>query len=146
MEKDSTKFFIKNKDRILSFAKFALSSMTAALIDMAVFQFLCFMLRGSFESKLYAGIATVIARVVSSTYNYLINYFVVFKSKEKHLGAVVKYAGQAALKMVLSAVVTTYILSLVATNFELFVKIPVDVALFFLGYVIQKLLVFRNNQ
>ena len=145
MEKDSTSFFIKNKDRIVSFAKFALSSITAALIDLAVFQLLCFMMRGSFESKLYAGIATVIARVLSSTYNYLINYFVVFKSKEKHLGAVIKYAGQAGLKMVLSAVGTTYLLSLVAARFELFIKIPVDVALFFLGYVIQRFLIFKNK-
>ena len=53
-----------------SFGRFLLSSLSSSVVDLILFQILCLLLGRS-----------VGARVISATYNYLINYFLFLQAK-----------------------------------------------------------------
>lgn len=124
------------------FLKFAASSFTASLIDLGLFYLGCEMLRDS-GLVWYATLCTVVARVASAAYNYLINYRLVFKSHANHRRAAALFLLMTVVKMAASAMLVTGILLLAGSGVpELLVKIPVDVGLFFLSYLFQKAKVY----
>ena len=90
----------------------------------------------------YLAVATVAARVLSATYNYLINYKVVFKSNQDHARASRRYLLLAVTQMLLSALLVTGGAALLPMLPGLLVKIIVDTILFFLSYYVQKRYVF----
>ena len=65
------------------FLKFAASSMTASVIDLGLFTLGCELLRNS-GLAWYTVLCTVVARIASAAYNYLINYRLVFRSHADH--------------------------------------------------------------
>lgn len=87
-------------------------------------------------------VATVGARAISSVSNYLLNYFLVFASKRKHYQSAVRYFLLAVLQMSVSAALTTGLFNLLSADVELFVKIPVDILLWFFSFQIQKRYVY----
>ena len=90
----------------------------------------------------YVAFATIGARGLSATYNYLANYFLVFASKEKHHKSLVKYILLAITQMACSATLTTLLVAWIGVSVELYAKIPVDVCLFLISYQIQKRVVY----
>ncbi len=122
------------------FLKYLASSLSSSLIDMTLFAILCHFLRGN--TIAYITIATVIARIVSATYNYLINYTFVFKSSNKRTTTFVKYAGLAIVQMCASALLVNIGVLLLSGVPEVSVKIVVDIILFFISYKIQQIFVF----
>ena len=86
--------------------------------------------------------ATVAARVLSSLCNYLINYFLVFQSHTAHGRSASLYTVITVLKTLASALLVAWLAALLPAVPELGLKIPVDVALFFLNYLAQKALVY----
>lgn len=126
-----------------AFGKFVFSSFSASVIDLSIFQVLCFILRGD-ESDLYVAIATMGARIVSAVYNYFINYFLVFKSTSRHKNSAVRYFLLAIAQMACSAVLVSEFCDMVNVSMELIVKIPVDVILFLVSFQIQKRYVYRK--
>ena len=125
-----------------AFIKFILSSFSSSLVNIGIFQILCILLKRGFQGAQYVALATVLARIVSAVYNYSINYYFVFKSKEKHAKSSLKYFTLAVLQMLCSAVLTTVLIALLGTQIELAVTIPVDLVLFFASYKIQQKFIY----
>lgn len=123
--------------------KFLLSSLSSAVIDLALFQVFCKCFR-PIDAVFYVTIAAVAARVISATYNYLVNYSLVFKSEENKWKAFGKYALLAVIQMTLSASLVTLGVYLLSAVPELVVKIVVDVFLFVVSYWIQREFVFKK--
>lgn len=127
----------------VQFLKFMFTSLSSSLIDLILFAVFCFFLKPQFA--FYVGLATVLARVISATYNYLMNYKVVFKSKEHLVKAAFKYIFLAILQMGSSAVLVSIGVMLLSFLPEVVTKAVVDTVLFFLSYTIQQRYVFRKK-
>lgn len=123
------------------FFKFLISSLSSSLLDLWLFALFCSMLIG-INPQWYVALATILARILSAVYNYLVNYAVVFKSKEKHGRSAAKYFGLAIIQMCMSALLVTVGVRIFYMVTELAVKIVVDVILFFISYVIQNRYIF----
>lgn len=135
---------IKDSARIyLIFAKFLFSSLSSSVVDLLLFSLLCLILKGkNWGEVTYITAATVLARVVSAAYNYLMNYKMVFKSKETVGKTGIKYLLLAVVQMGCSALLVN-LLYPVFGGLEVLVKMPVDILLFFASFVIQRELVYR---
>lgn len=127
--------------KIINIVKYSISSLSSSGIDLLLFQFLCAILRES-SNRHHIIIATIIARIVSSIYNYLLNYVWVFESKTKYTSSIIKYFTLVAVQMVISSCLVTWLYQIVNIKFELIIKIPIDLFLFVVNYVIQKKVVF----
>ena len=123
------------------FLKFVFSSLSASVVDLAAFHFLSLWLQ-PLSPAWYITIATVAARILSSLYNYTVNYFFVFESKENKGKSLVKYYAVAAAKLALSALLVTLGSRIFPGTASVVIKMVVDTALFFAGYRIQRELVF----
>lgn len=126
----------------LEFGKFLLSSLSSSIIDLFLFTLFCKFLRGRFWGVSYVASATICARIISAMYNYLINYLLVFKSRKGYISSAGRYALLAVTQMFCSAMLTTMLYKLLPVQLEVVVKLPVDCALFFISYVIQKRIVY----
>lgn len=124
-----------------AFLRFIISSLSSSLIDLTLFQVFCLILKGSISWD-YVIVATVLARIISAIYNYLMNYFFVFKSKKSYGKSAIKYVCLAVVQMMLSAFLTSSLVKLLSVSVELFVKIPVDLVLFLISYKIQKKFIY----
>ena len=125
------------------FVKYIFSSVSACLLDLAIFAAAC----GLLEQKhptMYITYATVSARAISAVYNYLINYRIVFKSKENPGKAAVKYFLLAAVQMSCSALLVTVLNRIWPSGTEVVFKAMVDTILFFVSYAIQQRFVFKE--
>lgn len=125
------------------FLKYSLASFSSSIIDLLLFTVLCHFLRGDMAA--YVAVCTVLARLVSATYNYLMNYKLVFKSRENPGKAACEYALLAVVQMSLSALLCTGGVGLLPFVPEALVKIVVDTALFFASYYMQQRVVFRKS-
>ena len=125
-----------------AFARFVLSSMSAAAIDLALFQIFCALLKKNFAGAEYIVPATILARIISAAYNHTVNYFLVFNGRRKYGQSAARYFCLAAVQGCVSAALTAAIFSAVQSDWELYVKIPVDIALFFVSYAVQKKFVY----
>lgn len=126
-----------------AFFRFLLSSLSSSVLDLALFSFFCVLFRGHFIGTLYAAAATAAARIISASYNYLVNYSVVFHSRGSHKSTFIRYFILACIQMACSAGLVALLLMLMPAAPELAVKIPVDVVLFFASYTIQREIVYR---
>lgn len=124
-----------------AFLRFIISSLSSSLIDLTLFQVFCLVLKGSIDWD-YVIVATVMARIISAIYNYLMNYFFVFKSKKSYGKSAFKYVCLAIVQMMLSAFITSSLIKLLNVSVELLVKIPVDIILFLISYKIQKKFIY----
>lgn len=146
IEENKTSHFhvIKDSARIyLIFAKFLFSSLSSSVLDLLLFSLFCYLLKGdSWGSVTYITAATILARVASAVYNYFLNYKVVFKSRSTVRRTGIKYFLLALVQMACSALLVNVLYS-VFGGWEVLVKIPVDVLLFFASFVIQRELVYK---
>jgi putative flippase GtrA len=90
----------------------------------------------------YIALATVLARVISSVYNCLINAKVVFKTRSNLAYSCVKYFSLVIVQMCASALLTTLGVALIPVFPEVVVKAMVDTVLFFCSFYIQRRFVF----
>ena len=136
---------VRDSIRIYSiFGKFMFSSLSSSVVDLVLFALFCGLLRQPGGGLAYLTWATVLARVLSATYNFGINYKVVFKSTASRGGAALRYFALAVVQMSLSALLVRGLFPLLHVN-ELLVKIPVDVLLFFLSFQIQREFVYKKK-
>ena len=106
IEENKTSHFnpLRDSARIYAvFGKFLFSSLSSSVVDLALFSLFCMLLNSFVSGTLYITLATVCARVISATYNYLLNYKLVFKSREHHGMAASKYFFLAVVQMACSA-------------------------------------------
>jgi putative flippase GtrA len=126
------------------FLKFLFSSVSSSVLDLCLFSIFISILNG--KCSHYIALATILARTISATYNYTINYKIVFHSDADHANSAMKYFGLAVGQMFCSAVLTTGGCYLLPEISELIVKIIVDVVLFFISYFIQREFVFKKGK
>ena len=125
------------------FVTFIISSLSSSVIDIVLFGILCHIFKASMPIT-YVTISTIAARIVSATYNYLINYKIVFKSKENVGMSALKYIILAIVQMACSAALVTMFVAVFPVGLEVLFKILVDTLLFFVSYKIQQKLVFQK--
>ncbi|PWM62324.1 MAG: hypothetical protein DBX91_02965 [Subdoligranulum variabile] len=131
------------KAAAVRFGKFSLSSLSSSVVDLAAFALLCEALRPAMPEAVAIIAATIAARVLSSLCNYLINYFLVFHSHTAHGRSASLYTVITVIKTLASALLVAALAGLLpAAVPELAIKIPVDVALFFVNYLVQKAIVY----
>ena len=122
--------------------KFCAASIAGFGVDILLFTLFLHIFRGM---KVYLVepivAATVLARILSATVNYLINHKAVFKSKKSSKRSFPRYAILCVIQMALSAALVTWICSLGASSATL-VKLVVDLFLFLLSFQIQRRWVF----
>ena len=135
---------LKDSIRIYAvFGKFLISSFSSSLVDLLLFTMFCHLTRTvSFGIMDYIMASTIFARVLSATYNFLINYKVVFKSRKNTSGAVVRYIMLAVCIMLASGFLVGRLHGLTSLP-EVVVKIPVDCLLFLLSFFVQREYVYR---
>ncbi len=136
--KDSVRIY---KVILGTFFKYTLSSLSSFLVDYGIFCGLIYAMgRNAATDSRSIWIATVVARICSSMFNYMINKKVVFKSKRGastlamyYCLCVVQMAASAALVALLN---TTGFIPQIG-------KIVVDTLLFVISFRIQKLIIFK---
>jgi len=89
-------------------------------------------------------IATIIARVISSFINYLLNKNRVFKSEEKNSRTVIKYYLLVIIQMFISALLVKILYNRININ-PTIIKVPVDLFIFVCNYLIQKKFIFKKK-
>lgn len=130
----------KHKEKIIEFIKFTASSLASTAVDLGLFAILVWLLKGLFPRS-YIFIATVIARIASIIVNYNINARVVFTDNDDRKLPFAKYITLAIVDMLASALFVTILVGYLGWN-ETLMKMLVDSALFFIGYLIQKIFIF----
>lgn len=122
--------------------KFCAASVAGFVVDILLFTLFLSIFRGMKVYLLEPIVAaTVLARILSATVNYLINREAVFKSKKSSKRSFPRYAALCVVQMLLSAALVTWICSLGASSATL-VKLIVDLCLFLLSFQIQRRWVF----
>ncbi len=137
--KDSYKIY-----RLLlgNFVKYTFSSLSASIIDIGLFQLFVLLFKGHVLP--YILLATILARVCSSMYNFMVNRKLVFQSEESLARSAGKYYLLCGIQMLVSASLVTALYWIFPLG-ETIEKIVVDTLLFFISYRVQKGLVFRKK-
>lgn len=149
IEENKTSHFnpIKDSFRIyMIFGKFLFSSLSSSVVDLVLFSMLCFLMKDMRWGNItYITAATVLARIISALYNYLLNLKVVFQSDSPVKDTLPRYALLAVVQMSLSALLVGKLYPHFG-GAEVLVKIPVDIFLFFLSFVIQREFVYMDRK
>ena len=156
IEENQTSHFRPFRDsmRIYSLIlKFVASSLAATLLDLLLFwlltQFLATSLRESLADIAVTVICTVIARIVSSSFNFIINRKVVFKSDIPVGITLAKYYAVAVPIMLTSGGLVYLLKNLLGTSVPVLVtliKMLVDTALYFVSFRMQREWVFAKKK
>ena len=115
-------------------------------MDIILFTIFCKVLAGAVPEGYLVQVSTVCARVISATYNYLVNYFLVFKSRAGKATSLAKYAALAFVQMQASAWSVAGICFLLPMVSKTLIKCIVDTFLFLLSYSIQQRFVFSSKK
>lgn len=139
---------IKDSWRIFKvMAKFMLSSLSATLIDLAVFYIVMRFFGPLFGRFAELG-STAIARACSSFVNFNANNSIVFQNKKNYKRAMLRYYALCIPQMLISAGLVTAINHLLANTqpgLATLIKFVVDTVLFFISYQIQREWVFTQK-
>ncbi len=126
-----------------TFIKFAASSLSATVIDLAIFQVVLVLISDSTIVNQIL-IATIIARVASAYYNYEANRRFVFNKSGRQSQTLIKFTILTVVRMMFSALLVTELCKSMAAP-ELIIKMIVDLNIFILSYTIQKRWVFKDE-
>lgn len=124
------------------FARFALSSLFSAGVDLAAFELLCRLLESTVSEGAAIFAATCIARAASALVNHIINYALVFHSHAARGRATGLYVLITVSKTLCSALLVAAAAALVPALPRLGAKMGADVLLFFVNYLLQKAFVY----
>ena len=122
--------------------KFSASSLIGFGVDYALFALLTL-----FDPPMahWVLMCTIIARVISASINFTINYHLVFKKRETLWMAFIKYAGLAICILGCNLLLMWLLYEQADMN-EYLAKIIVEVTLFITSWLIQRLFVFRKRR
>ena len=120
-----------------TFIKYIFFAITSFLLDICLFKII-YIVRNNII------IASYLARLVSSVYNYLVNKKIVFSYNKKRDNSFIKYFVLAVLNITLSGVLVTFVYDKMGFDVTL-IKISIDTLIFVINYFIQKILIFKNE-
>lgn len=123
-----------NKDSIFRVFKYLFSSGSSFVIDLAIFTLLNYLLKNIF-------LATIIARIISSLYNYLLNSRIVFKNYSR--SSIFKYYILVVVQMFVSATSVSLLEGVFGGINATIIKFFVDIVIFVVNYFVQKEVVFK---
>lgn len=130
----------------VKFVKYMFASLSSFVVDIILFSIFCKMLAGAVPEAYLVQVATVLARIISATYNYIINYTLVFKSRAGKGTSLLKYAVLAFVQMQASAWSVAGICFLLPMVPKTLIKCIIDTLLFLLSYSIQQRFVFSSKK
>ena len=134
--KDSIKIY-------MCILKFCASSLLAFVVDYVLVLLLSALTAGM-GAKLSLVVSVVLARLISSAVNFTVNRSVVFKGNETLGRAAAKYALLAAF-ILAANLALMYVLNILLGWPVALAKILVEVLLFFVSFVVQGKVVYRNK-
>ena len=133
-----------DKEEIVRIIKYIFSAGSSFVIDIALFTVFKLILTNTLTIKDTAiiFIATALARILSSIYNYLINSRIVFKNKDKK--TIIGYFLLVVIQMFASASFVSIFDKLLKINTTI-IKVGVDVVIFIVNYIVQKEIIFKKK-
>ena len=140
---DSIKIY---KVTLSPFLKYIASAVSSFILDILSFKWILALLLSfrNIEGAAVITIATVVARIISSTFNFYLNKKFVFKYEKNTKKSLLKYYSLCAVQMLISAFFVTLVWK--HTKYpETSIKIVVDSILFLLSYFIQQRWVFKRK-
>lgn len=142
IEKNQTSKFNPIKDSLSIyklFGKYIISAVSSFVIDVILFNIFLLLLN-KYEVPNSIIIATVVARILSSLYNFKVNAKMVFKNMSNK--SLIKYIILVLIQMLVSAFCVNYASTIVPINVT-FIKIIVDIVIFMVNFVVQREIVFK---
>ena len=126
-----------------TFVGYSLSSLMSSVVDLGAFALLseAFKVAGI---PFWAGLAVIVARVFSATFNFLVNWKGVFKAEGDGGRFAVRYFALAIVQMLVSAFLVDALVQALPLP-AIVTKAIVDVLLFFVSYQIQSRFVFKAD-
>ena len=146
IENNALSHFNPVKDSIIIyklFFKFILAALSSFIIDIGLFSLLVCTLPDSLSCGLITKIvvATVVARIISSLYNYFVNSKMVFKKANR--SSIIKYYVLVVVQMLVSAFAVSGIFDHLGGNATV-IKLIVDSIIFVINFYIQREWVFKK--
>ncbi len=141
IEENRTSHFNPIKDSILIyklFIKYILCSLSSFVVDIVLFTLF---LNIHFFTKESIFIATILARIFSSLYNYFVNAKLVFKKMNRT--SLFKYFALVIVQMFISAFVVAKMHSVLLIN-PTVLKVLVDSVIFVINFIIQREFIFKK--
>lgn len=143
---NSLSHFNPIKDSIIIyklFMKYIISSLSSFILDILLYTlFVSLLPQFAIGGITQIVVATIIARIISSLYNFVINSKVVFKNQNKN--SIIKYFILCGVQMFLSAFAVSELFKLLQINSTL-IKVVVDTIIFIMNFVIQREWVFKKK-
>ena len=142
--KDSFKIY---KLLFANFIKFSCSGIISFIVDWIIFVIFVNSILTFLEQSKAILFSTIIARIISSIVNFVLNKNVVFNLKENKniTSVIIKYYSLCIVQMLLSATLVIVFTKILPITKNV-LKIIVDLLLFFISYRIQHKYVFTNNR
>lgn len=126
-----------------TFLKYLLSSGSSALIDIGMFRLMLVIVANfALPDGTRITIATIVARIISSLFNFMMNKNLVFNSEGNRAVLLVKYYVLCVIQMACSAGLVAGLFALTHVP-ETMLKIVVDAVLFLISFRVQKRFIFR---
>ncbi|MBE6155841.1 MAG: glycosyltransferase [Firmicutes bacterium] len=122
------------------FIKYILASLSSFAIDIGLFALFNRIIPGGYSILL----ATIVARITSSVYNYLVNANVVFKNKNKT--SFIKYAVLCVVQMFVSGFASQYLAKIFSKVNVIIIKLIVDIFIFIANFIIQREFIFVGKK
>ena len=122
--------------------KFSASSLIGFLVDYAAFTLLTLI---PVDWAYWLIACNIIARVISASVNFTINYKIVFKSEAKVWKAILKYTGLALFILGCNTLFLWLLVNQAGMN-QYVAKIIVEVTMFIVSWIVQRLFVFRRSK
>lgn len=145
-EKNSRSHFNPIKDSIVIykiFLEYIISALSSFILDILLFTvFVNIFPKFNLWLITEIVVATILARIISSTYNFLINAKIVFKNKSKK--SIIKYFIVVVIQMFISAFAVSELFKLLEIN-SILLKVIIDTIIFIINFVIQREWVFRDK-
>lgn len=126
------------------FAKFSGASILSAVLDIALYIVLLDLVLPDNRLPEHVAAAVVLARVVSSLFNYSLNRWLVFHDDSRPALSLIRYGALAGVVLAASTLGTTA-LSAISGGHDVWAKVIVDGALFVASYLVQERWVFRDR-
>lgn len=133
---------VKDSIRIYKlFIKYIFSAVSSFVLDIVLFAIFMKVLSSNITNKII--ISTILARIISSLYNYMVNSKLVFKKSKR--SSIIKYFILVIIQMFASGFIVDALSKNVFSFNPTLIKIIVDSVIFVVNFFIQREWVFKNN-
>lgn len=117
------------------FMKYIISSLSSFILDILLFTIFIKLTNELITSS-------VISRIISSIYNFLINKNLIFKNSDNK--SIIKYYLLVIIQLAISTTITKVLNNCIKLNIVI-IKILVDTFIFIINFVIQREIVFKKK-